>query len=74
MQEMQVQSLDREDPLEGEMATYSSTFVGKSHKQRYLVGYSPWDCKQLDTTACVHAFSIYKELLKLNKKDKLIKN
>ena len=22
---------------------------GESHEQRTLVGYSPWDCKQLDT-------------------------
>ena len=27
MQEMQVQFLDREDPLEGEMATYTSILV-----------------------------------------------
>ena len=29
MKEMQVQSLDLEDPLENEMATYSSISVGK---------------------------------------------
>ena len=23
---------------------------GKSHGQRSLVGYNPWDCKELDTT------------------------
>ena len=23
---------------------------GKSHGQKSLVGYSPWDCKELDTT------------------------
>ena len=23
---------------------------GKSHEQRRLAGYSPWDCKELDTT------------------------
>ena len=27
MQEMQVQSLDPEDPLEGEMATYTSILI-----------------------------------------------
>ena len=26
---------------------------GKSHGQRNLVGYSPWDCKKLDTTEWV---------------------
>ena len=40
MQEMQVQSLGWEDPLEKEMATHSSIFLlGKSYGQRSLVGY-----------------------------------
>ena len=46
MQEMQVQSLDWEDPLEKEMATYSSILAGKSHGQRGLEGYSPWGRKR----------------------------
>jgi len=25
-------------------------FSGKCHGQRSLAGYSPWDCKELDTT------------------------
>jgi len=25
-------------------------FPGKSHGQRSLMGYSPWSCKELDTT------------------------
>ena len=30
---------------------------GESHGQRSLVGYSPWDCKELDTTeACTHLY------------------
>ena len=36
MQEMWVQSLGREDPLEEEMATHSSILTGKSHGQRRL--------------------------------------
>ena len=32
------------------MATDSSVLPRKSHGQRSLVGYSPWDCKELDTT------------------------
>ena len=40
MQEMQVQSLGREDPLEEEVATHSSIL-----EQRSLVGYSPWGFK-----------------------------
>ena len=27
---------------------------GKSHGQRSLVGYSPWDCKESDTTEKLH--------------------
>ena len=33
------------------MALDSLLFLpGESHGQRKLVGYSPWDCKELDTT------------------------
>ena len=44
MQEMQVQSLGRED-LEKEVATHSSILTWKSHQQRSLEGDSPWGCK-----------------------------
>ena len=50
MQETWVQSLGWEDPLEEEMAAHSSILAGKSHGQRSLVGYSPWSCKESDTT------------------------
>ena len=33
--------LGRKDLLEKEMASHSSIFVGKSHGQRSLAGYSP---------------------------------
>ena len=46
MQETQVQFLGQEDPLEKEMAT--PVFLpGKSHEQRSLAGYSPWDPKRV---------------------------
>ena len=48
MQETQVQSLDQEDPLEKGMATHSVFLPGEFHGQRSLVGYSPWDRKELD--------------------------
>ena len=33
------------------MATHSSILTcGEFHGQRSLVGYSPWDCKELNTT------------------------
>ena len=50
-QEMGVQSLGWEDPLEKEMATPSNILAGKkSHGQRNLVGYSPWSHKELNMT------------------------
>ena len=50
MQEMQVQSLGQEDPLEQEMATHSSILAWEIQGQRSLVGYSPPDGKELDMT------------------------
>ena len=50
MRETRVQSLGQEDPLDKEMATPSVFLTGKFHGQRSLVGYSPWGCKELDTT------------------------
>ena len=48
LQEMQVRFLGQGDPLEEEMAAYSSPVFlpGKSHGQRSLVGYSPWGHKR----------------------------
>ena len=54
MQEMLVRSLGRDNPLEEEMATHSSILAWKSHGQRSLVGYSPWDCKESDMTDRAH--------------------
>ena len=34
-----------EDPLEEEMATYSSILAWKSPRQRSVMGYSPWSQK-----------------------------
>ena len=42
MQDNQVRSLGQEDPLEKEMATYSSTLPRKFHGWRSPAGYSPW--------------------------------
>ena len=50
MQETWVRSLGQEDSLEKEMATHSVLLPGKSHGQRSLVDYSPWDRKESDTT------------------------
>ena len=50
MQEIRVQSLRLEDPLEKEMAIHSSILAGKSHRWRNLAGYSPWGHRESDTT------------------------
>ena len=51
MWETWVRSLVWEDPLEKGMATHSSIWARRIPPgQRSLVGYSPWGCKELDTT------------------------
>ena len=47
-QEMLVQSLGWENPLEQSMATTPVFLPGESHAQRSLVGYTPQGCKQSD--------------------------
>ena len=49
MQEMQVQSLGQEDPLEESMGTHSSILDWRIHGQRSLAGCSPWGRKGSDT-------------------------
>ena len=53
-QTVKLQFLGREDPLEKEMATHSSTLPGKSHGRRSLVGCSPWGRYESDTTERLH--------------------
>ena len=50
MQEMQGQSLGREDPLERDMQPTLVFLSGKFHRQRSLVGYSPGGHKESDST------------------------
>ena len=54
MQETRVPSLDWEDPLEKEMATHSCILAWKIPWMRSLVGYSPRDRKESDTTERLH--------------------
>ena len=42
MQEVWVQSLGQEDPLEKEMATHSNILAQEIHGQRSLVGHNLW--------------------------------
>ena len=50
MQETWVRSLGGEDPLEKEMATYSSTLAWKIPRTEEPGRYSPWSCKESDMT------------------------
>ena len=54
MRETQVRFLGGEDPLEKDVATHSSILAWKSHGWRSLVGYSPRDCRESDTTERLH--------------------
>ena len=49
--ETQIQSLGQEDPPRGGNGNpLQYSYLEKSHEQRSLVGYSPWDSKEWDTT------------------------
>ena len=50
VQETWVQPLGWEDPMEKGMATHSVFLPGEFYGQRSLASYSPWGCKESDTT------------------------
>ena len=50
MQETWVQSLGWENPLEKGVATHFNILAWKSVWTEEPCGYSPWGCKELDTT------------------------
>ena len=50
MQETQVPSLSREDPLEKGMATHCSILVWRIPWTEEPGGLQPWGCKESDTT------------------------
>ena len=54
MWETWVRSLGWEDPLERKWQSPPVPLPGKSHGQKTLVGYSPWGCKESDTTERLH--------------------
>ena len=57
MQETWGRSLVQEDPLEKEMRPTPELLPGKFHGWKRLVGYSPWGCKESDTTEQFHFLS-----------------
>ena len=50
MQETRVWPLAQEDPLEKGMVATPAFLPREFHGQRSLKGYSPWSCKESDTT------------------------
>ena len=50
MQKFSVRSLGWEDPLEEAWQLTPGFLPGESHRQRSLVDYSPWGCKEWDMT------------------------
>ena len=65
-QETRLPSLGREDPLEG-MKWQPTLFPGEPHGQRSLVGYSPRDLKELDTTErLTHIEGSFKGILSMD--------
>ena len=50
MREIWVRSLGWEDPLEKGTATHANILACKVPCTEELAGYSPWGCKELDTT------------------------
>ena len=72
MQYTWAQSQGQEDSMEEEMNNlFSSLFLhGKSHAQRRPAGYSPWGCKELETTQQKSTHSL-KDNLKIMRKGKI---
>ena len=66
MQQIWVQSLGWEDPLEKEMAANSSTLTWRIPWERNLGGYSPWGHKELDIyVSLTHTHTANRNLLNI---------
>ena len=66
MQEVWVQSLGQEDPLEEDMTTHSSIFLpAESHGQRSLASYRPWCHKESYMTGATWHACLLKCLSKI---------
>ena len=58
MQEMQIGSLDWEDPWRRKWQPTAVFLPGKSHGQRTPACYNPWSCKELDMTSGNDSYGI----------------
>ena len=61
MQEMQVQSLSQEDPLEEGMETHSSILSRKIPWTEETEGLQSWHCNESGTTEHAHTFIEHKQ-------------
>ena len=59
MQETWIRSLGQEDTLKKEVGSTPVFWRGESHGQSSLAGYSPWGCKESDTTEQLHFISAF---------------
>ena len=53
------QSVLQEEPLEKEMATYSSILAWKIPRMEVLMGYCQWGRKESDTTEQLHSLYMH---------------
>ena len=60
MQETQVWSLGQEDPWRREWLPTPLFLPGESHGQRSLADYSPWGCRESDTTERLNSTTTFK--------------
>ena len=65
MLETQVQFLSQEDALEKGMTITLASLPEGFHGQRSLVGYSPWDHKESDTTECIYMMEYHAALKRI---------
>ena len=63
----------QEDPWRKKWQPTPLFLLGEFHGQRSLVGYSPWGCKESDTTEQLKKIYIYIKLLKICLKVKFLK-
>ena len=64
---MRVPPLGQDDPWRRAWKPAALFLPGESHGQRSLAGYSPWGCKESDTTErlSTHAYPFTEHLLSL---------
>ena len=74
IQETQVRFLGWKDPLEKGMATHSGSLPGEFHGRRSLEGYSPWGCRESDTTERARFLVLKERLCQVISKDLLSSN